>query len=432
MPSIKSLLQNRRAVVLMIAFLAFISLGLPDGVLGVAWPSMRHVLGQAVDRLGVVILCGTSGYFLSSFFGGTVAGRLGVGNVLLISTLLVTAALVGYALAPAFAVVCGAAFVMGLGSGSIDASMNTYVAERFGPVWMSWLHGFYGVGATLGPVVMTASVAIADRSGSEGYRTGYGTLAGIMGGMVVVFLLSRNWWTPPHTPPSPPSSLSPTQPTPLPQSSAAVPVSPAGVGASPAVDAVEPRAGLWEALSRRAVWGQMALFFVYCGIEVTAGQWLFTLLTEGRHHSTWIAGTSVTAYWGLFTAGRFILGLATLRFATSTILRGAMMCSPGCIGLLWAGISPEVDMAAAALLGFCLAPVYPMLMSETAERVGKRLAPQAISLQVSIAIVGIALFPSAAGQLAKHSLEWIPPMLLGMSVVLLGLGEICRGVGREG
>lgn len=381
-----------RYLMIGIAFAAFVSLGLPDGVLGVAWPSMRHGLGQAVDRLGVIILCGTAGYFLSSFFGGSVAGRLGVGRVLLLSTLLVTVALAGYAVAPVFAVVCGAAFVMGLGSGSIDASMNAYVAEHYSPAWMSWLHGFYGVGATLGPVVMTTALAQGSEVG--GYRWGYGALAVMQGVMVVMFFATQKWW---------------------------------GDGGHQQVATGEEegggKAGLMESLKRGAVWGQMALFFVYCGIEVAAGQWLFTLLTEGRGHGTWISGTSVTAYWGLFTAGRFVMGVATMRLATGTILRMAMLCGPVCIGVLWAGVSAAVDLVAAGLLGFCLAPVYPMLMSETAGRVGKRFAPQAISLQVSIAIVGIAVFPSLAGQLARHSLEWIPPMLLGLSLVLLGLHE---------
>lgn len=378
---------------LVVAFLAFVSLGLPDAVLGVAWPTMRVSLGREIYFLGVVLASGSAGYVLSSFSAGALAKRLGVGTVLLVSTLLATAGLVGYAVTPVFIGVCASAFLVGVGSGAIDACLNAFVAARLPPRYMSWLHGFYGVGATIGPALMTWAVMGGMGGGAgSGWRAGYAMLAGFLGGMSVVFLATRRAWE---------------------------------VGGGPGGMAVEAPARLGETLRVPRVWLQLTLFFLYCGIEVTAGQWLFSLLSEGRGRTGTLSGMTVTAYWAMFTAGRFVLGALTLRIPQRRILRWSMCSTPVVAALLWVGAHPWMDFAAAGLFGFAIAPLYPMLMSETADRVGRRHASHAIGMQVSAAVLGISVWPLLAGILASaYGLETVPVFLVGLCVAMVVLHEV--------
>src|SRR5688572_340566 len=143
-----------RSLLLALAFIAFISLGLPDGILGVAWPSIRRTFNVPLSQLGYLLMAGTTGYFLSSFFAGSFERRLGIGGVLMVSNLLVLASLLGNALTPVFPFMIGFALLGGLGAGAIDAAINHFAAASFPPRWVSWLHACYGIGATLGPLIM--------------------------------------------------------------------------------------------------------------------------------------------------------------------------------------------------------------------------------------------------------------------------------------
>src|SRR5688572_5321497 len=161
-----------RSLLLALAFVAFISLGLPDGILGVAWPSIRRTFHVPLSQLGYLLMAGTMGYFLSSFFAGAFERKLGIGGVLLASNLLVFVSLVGNALAPAFPWMLCFGFAGGLGAGAIDAAINHFAARSFPPRWVSWMHACYGIGATIGPLIMTAVIV----SGLS-WRYGYASIA---------------------------------------------------------------------------------------------------------------------------------------------------------------------------------------------------------------------------------------------------------------
>lgn len=165
-------MTSARAGLTGIAILAFFSLGLPDGVLGVAWPSMRGALELGMAELGGLLVAAMVGYLVSASASGTLVARLGVGRLLVISSLVMTASSLGYAMAPGRVVVLGAALLAGLGGGAIDAGINAYAARRFPPRLVTWLHACYGVGAMLGPLLITGVLA----SGWSG-RVGYAILA---------------------------------------------------------------------------------------------------------------------------------------------------------------------------------------------------------------------------------------------------------------
>src|SRR5262245_42438253 len=302
------------------AFLAFVRLGLPDGVVGVAWPSVRRSFDRPLSQLGVLLTAAMSGYLVSSFASGAVVARLGVGRVLLLSSAVTTAASLTYAAAPAWPVMVGGGVLTGLGAGAIDAAVNAFAATRFPPRTISWLHASYGLGAMAGPLIMTAAVM-----SDPGWRGGYVVIAALLAGMTVCFAATLRLW-----------ALA------------------AGDGSS---RAAARASGLVGTLRRPVVWANVALFFLYTGIEVTAGQWSFSLLTEGRGLTTAMAGTWVSVYWASLSVGRVLVGALAGRLASLTLLRLGMLGAPVGGLLLSADAGPTVSLLAMVTLGLSLAGI---------------------------------------------------------------------------
>src|SRR5512134_2834211 len=172
-----------------IALVAFASLGLPDGVLGVAWPSIRRSFDLPPSQLGALLGSAMAGYLVSSFSSGVLVARIGVGRLLFWSSVLMVANSLAYALAPVWAVMLGAGALAGLGAGAIDAGINAFAATRFSPRLVSWLHASYGIGAMLGPLLMTAIV-----TSGLGWRWGYAVIGVLLAGVSVSFLVTIPLW----------------------------------------------------------------------------------------------------------------------------------------------------------------------------------------------------------------------------------------------
>jgi len=378
----------------LIALLAFVALGLPDGTLGVAWPSMQATFGLPISRLGVLLIAGTTGYLASSSQSGHWIGRLGVGRLLFWSILLTALASLGFALVPSWPALVVIAVVGGLGAGAIDAGTNAFAAANLSTARINWLHATYGIGAATGPLVMSG---VLERA--LPWQLGYLILAAILTLLAAIFWRSRSLWT-----------------TPAPKLS----------------DANAPStARIRDALRQPVVWINLALFFIYTGLESTAGQWAFSLLTLARNWDTQMAGIAVALYWGSLTGGRVAFGIAARRFHATTILRCGMAIAPLGACLLIAGESELPAFAGLALFGFALAPVFPCLIAETPGRVGSHLSDHAIGLQVSAAYVGIAAVPSLVGMLARtQGLEILGPCLLAGALTLLVLHEAALAYGR--
>jgi fucose permease len=376
-----------------LAFLAFISLGLPDTVLGVAWPTVRARFGIPQSGLGLVLGFGVGGYFLSGLLAGRLVRALGVGALLAASSGLVALGLVGYALAPRWYLFFPVAAVIGLGSGAIDSGLNAYAAHHFPVRYMNWLHASWSVGATIGPAIMTAAIAA-----TASYRPGYAVLAAALGSMALAFAATRRSWDDPGDGPAP-----------------------AAEGAAAAVPAADP--GGWGALRRGRVWMQIAIFFVYTGVETGTGAWCFTVLREERGFGVEEAGIWTTVFWGSLTAGRVALGFVVdrfgpdrlLRLVTATALAGvaAFAALPG----VWGGLGLVV-------LGVSLAPIFPTLMSRTPARLGAEVTHHAVGFQVSAATLGSAILPGGYGLLAENlGVRVIPWALTGAMLLLLVLHE---------
>lgn len=381
--------QQRLLIVL--SFVAFISLGLPDSVLGVAWPYLRNDFALPISRLGWFLSFGVAGYLLSSFFAGALVRRLGVGRILLFSTVLVALSLLGYATTPRWELLLPLALCVGLGSGAIDAALNVFAAAAFSARVVNWLHAFYGVGATLGPVAMTAAVTTVVFAGAPGWRWGYAALAIAQGVTAIAFVATLRHWR-----------------------------SAGADGAAATADTPSPTTA--QALRHPIVRLHILIYFVYAGTEVTAGQWLFSLLLESRSLPPAICGLAVTVFWASLTVGRIVFGQAAASMSPEALLRIATGAAPVAAVLLCIPVGGAVlALPAAALLGFALAPIYPMLIALTPARVGV-FSPQSIGFQVSAATVGVAVLPSLAGGLARNlGLEVVPPFLVATTVLILVL-----------
>jgi fucose permease len=389
---------------LFVSFLAFVSMGLPDGLLGVAWPSVQKTFGLPLSQLGSLLLASGSGYLALSFLSGTIVARLGIGWLLVLSSVATVVSLTGYALAPAWPVMVALGFFTGAGAGAIDAGLNAYAATHFSHRVMNWMHACYGLGAMLGPLVMTA-VLSEDLS----WRWGYGIVGVALIGMTVSFLATLRLWSMNGT-----LSVPPAAP---------------GVSGEPAAPAAPPasaaaRGSMWHALRRPAVWAGVALFFVYVGVEFTAGQLAYSLMTTGRGVDPVVAGWWASAYYAALTVGRVAFGQAAARVPAGRLLRVGLVGSVAGATLIWWNPLGIGGFAGLALLGFALAPIFPLLMSETPDRVGRADSDHAVGFQISASSLGGAALPALAGVLARRwGLEVIGPYLLAATLLLWALHE---------
>jgi fucose permease len=387
--------MKKNAAVL-IAFLSFVSLGIFDGMLGVAWPSMRGDFRVSLDAIGALLLPSVAAFTLGSFYSGALVRRLGLGKLLALAAALRALAIAGQGLSPVWGGVIAASVVGALGTAGIDAGLNTYMAHNHSARNMTWMHGFYGVGATLGPLVVTA-VLVSGLS----WRWSYAAAAIFQVVLLALFLSTQNAW---------------------------------GTVVVESEGAQTERGAPMRATLRLPVaWLGILLFFLYAGTEVSAGQWAFTLFTEERGIDLKTAGLWVGMYWGSFTVGRFIMGLIADRLRISTLLRASMLGMVLGLGLLWWDPSPAVSFLGLAFGGLSMAAVYPTLVTDTPRRLGRQHAPNAIGLQVGAAGLGVGLLSSGAGALGERfGLEAISLWLLIAAIALFVLYEVMRALVVKG
>jgi fucose permease len=378
---------------LWLSYVGFVSLGLPDTVLGAAWPAVRAELGLPLDAAGAALLVTTLGVVLSSALSARLRRHLGTGYVLLGSTLLAAGALLGMGLSSRLAEVLAAAFVAGLGGGAIDASLNDYVAREHSARHLSWLHACWGVGASSAPLVVALVLA---RGGS--WRLAYFALATAEVLLALSFLRTLALWRSAAGQPLPSEPAPPTE-----------------LGTTGAARA------------------SIALFYAYGGLEVSAGLWASSLLTETRHATPAEASAGVGLFWAALTAGRVVAGLVADRLGALHVLRAAVHCALLAALLLAVPSTPPwLFTAALASLGFALAPVYPLAMHDTPRRFGDS-GSRIVGYQVAAASLGMATLPWLLGVVAAHtSLTLLPGLLALLALTLIGLERARRATVRSG
>lgn len=364
-------MAQRRYLLLILSFVGFIALGLPDAVIGVAWPTIRDHFDVPLDALGPFFIAATIGAVISSTFSGPVLERLGIGRLLAGSCLLTATALFGYTVSPNWPVMVSLGLLSGLGAGAIDSSINTHAATQYSARVVNVLHAFYAVGAAGGPAIMTAMLA-----SGRGWQSGYAILVAIEITLAIAFIVTRKQW----------------------------PAAGHGHGHRPA--------SLWQTLRLGKVQLSMLVFLIYTGCEVAAGAWVFSLLFEARGVATAAAGTAVTLYWvGLFGSR---LGYAFLpASARPTVVIGVCIVAALISMLVLAvNIHPLIDTIAITLIGFASGPIFPSMIATTPERVGPQHTANTVGLEVSMGATGLALLPALCGLTAQdYGLESVPKFL---------------------
>lgn len=384
---------------LALIYLAFISLGLPDSLLGAGWPVMHTELGVSVSFMGIISMVISGGTIISSLLSDKLTHKFGTRAVTVTSVLLTVAALFGFSFSGSFSMLIIFAVPYGLGAGAIDAALNNYVALHYKAKHMSWLHCFWGVGATLGPVILSLFLG-----GKHGWRGGYGAVCAIQFCLVAVLAVTLPMWDRYED-----------------------------RAALRAEAAAAKQAGKKQStLNIPGVKGALATFFFYCAIEAAASLWGASYLVEARGLSAEAAARGVSLYFLGITLGRFLSGFASMRMKSAALIRLGQLVSAGGAVLLMLPLPAGFGVAAMAVLGLGFAPVYPSMIHETPYRFGAERSQAVIGLQMACAYVGTTFVPALFGVLAARlGIGLLPAFLLaGVAGMLLCAERVRTLCGR--
>ncbi|OAX49078.1 MFS transporter [Paenibacillus sp. AD87] len=387
---------------LIIIYLAFISLGIPDSLLGSAWPVMWPELGASFGSAGILSMVVAAGTIVSSLASGTVIQKWGTGKVTLISCCLTAGALLGFSFAPSLVWLVILAIPLGLGAGAVDAALNNYVAEHYKAHHMNWLHCFWGVGATTGPIIM--SYYIAEH---HSWRSGYTAVAVVQCCLVLILFATLPLWK-------------------------RVAASRESASLNNESDLVQADNTLVQSENRpernvlkiKGVKNSLIAFLFYCGVETTVGLWGASYLVGARNISAETAAGWISLYYGGITIGRLITGFITLKIKNRVlILAGQVTAIVGGIILLLP-LSISFALAGFMLIGLGLAPIYPGLLHETPTRFGKANSARLMGYQMALAYTGTTLLPPLFGVLAaKTNIGFFPLVVLVFLFLMLASSE---------
>lgn len=376
-------------ILIAIIYLAFISLGLPDALLGAAWPVMAPEMSAGLSWAGIVSMIISVGTVVSSLLSDRLTRRFGAGLVTAVSVLLTAGALWGFAMADAFWTLCLLAIPYGLGAGAVDAALNNYVAVHYTSRYMNWLHCFWGLGASIGPYIMGWALGAG-----HGWRTGYGTVGTIQIAMTALLFFTLPLWKKTHA------------------------------------DATQEQSGgLVKAVSVPGVKQILMAFFCYCALEATAFLWSASFLVEFKRIDAQTAASLAALFYLGMTFGRFVSGFVADRMGDENMIRigtGGMV-----LGLVLIALpvkSTAVSLVGLLTLGLGAAPVYPAIIHATPAHFGKENSQAIVGIQMACAYVGMTLAPPVFGVLAQYVSMGLFPWYMG--VFLLGMWLLTERVNR--
>ena len=373
---------------LLLIYLCFISLGLPDGILGAAWPAIRLDMQQPLATVGLITISMTVCSALSSLWAATLTRRWGTGPIVAASGLMTALALLGFANAPSFTWLLLMAIPLGLGAGAVDASVNHFVSVHYTARHMNWLHGFWGVGASTSPLVMGAVMAQTGQWSAGVLSLGLAQL--VLSG---VLWLCLPWWKQPvklaqtvaSTDPAPQSALLPAE----------------------------------SVLHPLAAWLAPACFLFYVGAEMGTGLWAASILVQERGLSLVQASAGLSLYFGAITVGRFGVGLVAHRLSNRQWVQWGIGLAVLGASLFALPLPSPFGFAGLALMGLGCAPIFPSLMHETARRFPHELARTLVGRQMVFAYAGGSVLPAGLGLIATwFGLSWVMPCVLLLLISL--------------
>lgn len=377
------------SLLLALIYVSFISLGLPDSLLGSAWPQMQESLGVSLSLGGVISFLITASTILSSLMSHQVIQRFGTGAVTMCSVALTALALFGFSLSNSFFALCLWAIPYGLGAGSVDAALNNFVALHCKAKHMSWLHCFWGIGATGGPYIMGLCL-----SRGMGWQAGYRTISFLQMALTLILLLSLPLWKKQELPLS-------------------------------GGETVRPQTPQWgKLLKRPGVKAALTAFFFYSALELTTGLWGSSYMVAVRGISAETAAKWISLFYLGITAGRFFSGFLTLRFSDDAMVRLGEGTAIVGILLMLLPLHNLFLCLGLILTGLGCAPIYPSLLHATPQRFGKSLSQSLMGTQMAISYLGSTTMPPVSGFLSeKISMGLYPILLLVFALMLTILTE---------
>ena len=372
---------GRRVVAVAVA--AFVVLAMPKAAFGVAWPTVAGDLGREIADLGAILAVYSGGYFIGTLSVGWVVRLAGTGLALSGAAAGLVVAVIGYAAAGTWLVLIGAAALLGIAGGIVDAGINAHVALHHSPGVMGWLHAGFGAGSAAGPALVTGLLAVG-----AGWRPGFWVVAGLQALLLLALAVTRSEWEGP------------------------VPGRPrVRIGRQPIVLLT------------------LIVFMLYVGLEVAAVQWGFTLLTEGRGIGTWVAGLSITGYWIALTGMRVGLGIAGARTPPAPVAAAAALATALTTGLLWWSPWVWVGPFAMVALGAALGPIFPLQTVLTPRRVGAEATTTMVGFQMAAAALGAIVIPGGLGPLVSWwGVGVVPPVLFVTALGLVAADAAARRV----
>lgn len=374
-------------LLLAIIYLAFISLGLPDSLLGSAWPTIYQELNVPVSWSGIVFMIIAIGTVISSLQSDRLTRKLGPGKVTLISVAMTAAALFGFSTCHSFIMLCLWAIPYGLGAGSVDAALNNYVALHFASRHMSWLHCMWGIGASAGPYIMGAAL-MGGKTWNQGYR-----VIGIMQTVLVLILfISLPLWK--KVASNSEGNEAPERKTPL---------------------------SLKEIFSLPGAKYAMLCFFAYCALEQTTGLWTSSYLVLSKGIDAGTAARFASLFFIGITVGRAINGFLSIRLSDEQMVRlGQILTLLGILCILLP-LGTRIALAGFVIIGLGCAPVFPSLLHATPDHFGAANSQAIMGVQMACAYIGTSIMPPIFGWIAGHISIRLLPLYLMLLLVLMFL-----------
>lgn len=374
-------------LLLAVIYLSFISLGLPDSLLGSAWPVMYGELGVPVSYAGIISMIIALGTILSSLESDRLTGKLGAGKVTAISVAMTAVALLGFSYSHSFVALCLWAVPYGLGAGSVDAALNNYVALHYASRHMSWLHCMWGVGASTGPYIM----GYAMTSGGN-WHGGYGYIGMFQIVLTIILIFSLPLWK----------------------------------NRQVEKDEVKAKAlKLSEVFKISGAKEIMITFFCYCALEQTTGLWASSYLTLHKGISIDKAARFAAIFYIGITIGRAVSGFVTMKLNDTAMIRlGEVIAALGILILMFS-FKESISLAGLVIIGFGCAPIYPCIIHSTPALFGSEKSQAIIGVQMASAYIGTLLMPPIFGFIAEHiNISLYPFFLLIILILMFVMHEL--------
>ena len=394
--------------ILMIIYIAFISLGLPDGMLGAAWPTMRLGFGMPVGHAGFVSFVISAGTIFSSLVSVKVIRKLGTGKVTACSVLLTAIGLTGFALTPNFWWLFLFAIPLGIGAGAVDSALNEYIAEHYKAIHMNMLHCFWGIGALTGPLIMSGFI-----KNTSSWRPSYGLVAIIQFVLVTILFFSLPLWKKLENQRKQNAEIEKQENL-----------------------VSQKKKSTLESLKIRGVKSVLICFMTYTAMELMLGLWGATYLTSIKNFEPSRAAAWVSLYYGGITLGRFLAAFLSIKLNNKQLIRLGSILTIVAVVFMFLGHFIEhttyFTLAGFVLFGLGCAPIFPAMLHETPERFGKENAQSIMGFQMSMAYTASTTLPPIFGFIASATTPALLPWVLaGFVIVFYIFSESCTRIFKK-